>query len=367
LEAVAAFEAGGIDLILMDIQMPELDGLSACRRIRAIEAERGGPRLPIVALSASVFAEDRQLADDAGMDGFALKPVDPPVLFNEMRRARAACLGEAVDEVPADAAGLADAGDGAQAASHTALRPDAAGQRLAPTDADLLDAHTGRQRWGDDLAWAQALSQFCRHKRDWLRDAPADAAPDAQQALLLGHRFKGVAANLGMGRLAAAAGLLEQAAREAGPDRIPHGVWESLRQTVADTVDAAQAELLALSAQVSGVNAGVDTGAPDVAGTAGAVLDAIAGLDDTQWRHTLQQLARALRGGEHPEGAWRALMRQGPSRFGNAPWAGLSQAIDDFDFDAAAAGVEALLGSLGPAATSPVATVVPTDRAGASA
>jgi len=370
LEAVAAFEAGGIDLILMDIQMPELDGLSACRRIRAIEAERGGPRLPVVALSASVFAEDRQLAEDAGMDGFALKPVDPPVLFAEMRRARAICLGEAV---AADAGGLAGVGHDGQTALLTTLHPVAAGQRaasnaqpLARTDTGLLDAHAGRQRWGDDLAWAQALSQFCRHKRDWLRDASPDQAPDAQEALLLGHRFKGVAANLAMGRLAHTAGQLEQAAREAQADRqqaIPHGVWQALRHAVADTVDAAQAELLALSAQVAGIKASVSA-ASHAPGSPGASLDAIAGLDDAQWRHTLQQLARALRGGEHPEGAWRALMRQGPSRFGHAPWAGLNLAIDDFDFDAAAAGVEALLASLGPA---PAASLAPTERAGAPA
>jgi PAS domain S-box-containing protein len=359
LEAVAAFEAGGIDLILMDLQMPQLDGLGACQRIRAIEADRGAQRLPIVALSASVFAEDRQLADDAGMDGFALKPVDPPVLFNEMRRARAICLGEAEAEDE-----WAGAGDGAQALSGQATTgmgigtmAHDQGQDRARAHAELLDAQAGRQRWGDDLAWAQALTQFCRHKRDWLREAAADAAPDAQEALLLGHRFKGVAANLAMGRLARVAGQLEQVARDAHGDpnqAIPLGAWHALRQTVADTLELAQAELLALSAQVSGVEAGGP----------GAALDTMAGLDDTQWRQNLQQLAHALRGGEHPEGAWRALMRQGPSRFGNAPWAGLNQAIDDFDFDAAAAGVEALLASLGPA---PVASLAPTQRAGAPA
>jgi PAS domain S-box-containing protein len=364
LEAVAAFEAGGIDLILMDLQMPELDGLSACRRIRAIEAERGSPRLPIVALSASAFAEDRQQANDVGMDGFALKPVDPPALVAEMRRAWAICQGETVD---------VDKGVAEAAGQGLAAHPSPA----APAETDLLDARAGRQRWGDDQAWAQALSQFCRHKRDWLREAhaqhPDQGPPEPPEALLLGHRFKGVAANLGMGRLARAAGQLEQAARDAQgmaqPD-IPLGVWEGLRQAVVDTLEAAQAELLALSTQVpgAGVGAGGHVGSPAVG------LDAIAGLDDAQWRHTLQQLARALRGGEHPEGAWRALMRQGPSRFGNAPWAGLNQAIDDFDFDAAAAGVEALLASLGPAPAPPpwastalTASPARTDQAGAPA
>ena len=64
------------DLILMDVQMPEMDGLEATRHIRAREAAEALPRTPIVALSANVFAEDRASCQDAGMDGFLVKPLD---------------------------------------------------------------------------------------------------------------------------------------------------------------------------------------------------------------------------------------------------------------------------------------------------
>jgi signal transduction histidine kinase/DNA-binding response OmpR family regulator len=62
------------DLVLMDIHMPALDGLSATRQIRALEAE--GPRIPIVALTANAFAEEREAALAAGMDEFLVKPLD---------------------------------------------------------------------------------------------------------------------------------------------------------------------------------------------------------------------------------------------------------------------------------------------------
>jgi signal transduction histidine kinase/CheY-like chemotaxis protein len=61
------------DLILMDLHMPDIDGLEATRRIRALEA---GERTPIVALTANAFTEDREAAVAAGMDGFLVKPLD---------------------------------------------------------------------------------------------------------------------------------------------------------------------------------------------------------------------------------------------------------------------------------------------------
>ena len=77
------------DVVLMDLMMPEVDGLEAARLIRAAETVGGGRRTPIVALSASVFETDRKAAQDAGMDAFAAKPVELPAL----RRAIATAIG----------------------------------------------------------------------------------------------------------------------------------------------------------------------------------------------------------------------------------------------------------------------------------
>lgn len=75
-EAVDRVLAGAKpDVILMDIQMPVLDGLAATAKIRRWEAESGQSRLPIITLTAGVFAEDRQRCLDAGLDDFLTKPV----------------------------------------------------------------------------------------------------------------------------------------------------------------------------------------------------------------------------------------------------------------------------------------------------
>jgi CheY-like chemotaxis protein len=64
------------DLILMDVQMPRLDGIAAAKRIRAHEAAEPGRRTPILALTANTLVEDRYACFAAGMDGFLVKPID---------------------------------------------------------------------------------------------------------------------------------------------------------------------------------------------------------------------------------------------------------------------------------------------------
>jgi CheY-like chemotaxis protein len=74
---LAAASAGTpYDLVLMDVHMPELDGLEATRRIRAAEAAMALPRTRIVALTANAFGEDREACLAAGMDDFLVKPLD---------------------------------------------------------------------------------------------------------------------------------------------------------------------------------------------------------------------------------------------------------------------------------------------------
>jgi PAS domain S-box-containing protein len=64
------------DLVLMDVNMPEMDGIAATRRIRSAESGRSAPRAPIIALTANAFDEDRDACVAAGMDGFLAKPLD---------------------------------------------------------------------------------------------------------------------------------------------------------------------------------------------------------------------------------------------------------------------------------------------------
>jgi signal transduction histidine kinase/ActR/RegA family two-component response regulator len=75
-KAVEAFKCQPFDLIIMDVHMPEMDGLEATRQIRQIEQETGG-HVPIIAVTASVFKEERERCELAGMDRVLPKPIDP--------------------------------------------------------------------------------------------------------------------------------------------------------------------------------------------------------------------------------------------------------------------------------------------------
>jgi CheY-like chemotaxis protein len=72
------------DLILMDIMMPEMDGLTATRAIRSME-RADMHTIPVIAMTANAFAEDRKAAMEAGMNGYVTKPIDVAALMREIR------------------------------------------------------------------------------------------------------------------------------------------------------------------------------------------------------------------------------------------------------------------------------------------
>jgi PAS domain S-box-containing protein len=113
-EAVSVWRQGGIDLILMDVQMPEVDGFQATRRIREQENELGG-HIPIIGLTAHAMKGDREECLDAGMDDYIPKPVRAEVLYAAVERllpgregAPAIDLSDALCAVNGDRGMLAD-------------------------------------------------------------------------------------------------------------------------------------------------------------------------------------------------------------------------------------------------------------------
>ena len=126
---------GEFDLILMDFQMPVLDGLSATRAIRAHETATGRRRVPVIAMTASVLAEHRRASVQVGMDGFASKPVDWFTLSHEIARVLGLdqpCVDKDTDGIPGP-------------------------------PRELLNRRAGLHRWADkDDVYTEALDHFSR-------------------------------------------------------------------------------------------------------------------------------------------------------------------------------------------------------------
>jgi two-component system, sensor histidine kinase and response regulator len=194
-EAVERVRTTAYDLVLMDIQMPEMDGLEATRLIRSMG---GNAELPILAMTANIFEEDRQASLEAGMNDFVSKPVDPENLFStiatwlpqrELATEQTLPAGLTVRDAPQD----------------VALRA----QLVA---IEGIDAQTGLHNMRDNVAgYLRLLRQFdSTHGEDMERLSQHLAEGAIDQPWRIAHTLKGVAGTLGLTRLQENAGVLEQ-------------------------------------------------------------------------------------------------------------------------------------------------------------
>lgn len=195
-EAMAAAARGRFDLVLMDVQMPGMDGYAAARGIRV--AERGEGHVPIIGLTANALADEAERCRAAGMDLHVPKPVDWPGLF--------AAMAELV------AAASARAGSRRGAASD-----DAAGaESSAVLDKAKLDEL--RLRIGE-VNTATLLHMFEIEAQTWFAAHPADVASDQTWAERA-HNLAGAAGMLGFVELMLACRAVETAVNS-GTDLAP--------------------------------------------------------------------------------------------------------------------------------------------------
>lgn len=181
--------AGGISLVLMDCQMPIMDGYESTLRIRNDERARRLPRTPIVAVTAHAMPENRLRCKECGMDGFLTKPIDAKLL-----------LATVATHLPSASAAPAVPARPAPSPSGAATTMDLTILR------QLEEASPGAGRdiartMSDDLAAARILLPTLLRRQDLVR-----LAKEA-------HKLKGAAGSIGGGEFSQACAVLEQAAR----------------------------------------------------------------------------------------------------------------------------------------------------------
>ncbi|HHA2562343.1 TPA: ATP-binding protein [Stenotrophomonas maltophilia] len=220
-QALLALREGDVDVVLMDCQMPVLDGYAATRRWRAEEVENGRPRLPIIAMTANAMAGDRERCLQAGMDDYLSKPIARATLHALLQRwggGKTASPARPSIE-PSHARLTADSRRAPSAEHGSALQDDDSrvGSKPQPVlDRDVLDelhAVIGESA-------IQIVSVF-------LEDAPAmvqqlqQAAQNGDEPRLqaVAHSLKSSSANVGALSLSSVAQRIEHEARSGSLQR----------------------------------------------------------------------------------------------------------------------------------------------------
>ena len=297
-DALLAFENERFDVVLMDLQMPDMDGLEATRHMRTFEQARSRKSTAIVALSASVLEQDRRNARAAGMDGFASKPIEPLRLMGEIARV-IGLHGLADDALPITAS-----------APLAAETPHGRSALALPA----IDWERGVRLWTQARYLREAIARFLQES-DAALDAlrASAAAADVHALAAAAHRLRGAAGNLALTTVQRLAKRLEAAAA--------HPAHASARPVLIDELDEALR-------QVRQALASLD--APDASPPgSSAAPQALGPTERADVLAALTAMTRALATGELPDGPLAVLEQH----LSATCLDGLREALDRFDFD----------------------------------
>jgi PAS domain S-box-containing protein len=228
-EAIAALAKAQFDLVVMDVQMPVMDGLEATRAIRQQEQTTGG-HLPIVAMTAHAMTGNKEQCLDAGMDAYASKPIQPKELGETITQVMARFGGSATER-PALSS---DTGAIQQPLSDASQQPSVDAQPADRRSPDIVDMKALLERLGGDPDLLIEIVGI------YLEDGPrlledmrqAIARHDGQSLANAAHQYKGTALNLSAEPAAGVAAQLEQIGRSSNLDGVEE-VLEHLEQEAA--------------------------------------------------------------------------------------------------------------------------------------
>lgn len=317
-------------VVLMDLAMPVMDGWEATHRIRS---ESRWHDLPILAMTAHAFAEERDRCLVAGMQDHLTKPIDPDRLYQALTayRPESPAPSAAVAAAPAAAAAPGPAGPSLDA-------PSAANPGAKPLDA-LREAGVDvagalRRTAGDQSLYLKLLNSFATTQRTAVEQVEqALASGDHATAERLVHTIKGVAGNLGVMALHSSADALEHALRERAPTDTAQQTFNQCLTSTLQWLDAAlhQPEL-ARSGETDPPTPSPAETAPDqgLADTHRDLLHTLAGLIDCGDGEAIELAARE-----------QTLLQQ---ILGDQVYSQLHRQLDDLEFEAALATLQPALG-----------------------
>ncbi len=223
--ALSAVTSTQFDCVLMDVQMPEMDGLESARAIRAQEELRGG-HVPIIALTAQAMKGDRDRCQEAGMDAYVSKPIDAVILLDTIHQITGVDMKAAADnDTPSVAkadVGRAPIGPapGSQMASVAVLVPDpVANEDIGPAvDRDELFARLA----DDPVLVAEVVGMFMSEGPVMLEALGREVGRlDPNGIERAAHKIKGALLSLAAGHASALAKQIELAGRENNVSGVP--------------------------------------------------------------------------------------------------------------------------------------------------